>query len=69
MAEFCLDCWNKINNSQDTRLRYVISWEKDYCEECGQWKRVIVTERLWSCFQRSLKEAIENARNSKSEQG
>lgn len=67
MAEFCLDCWNKINNSHDSRFRYALSWEKDYCEECGEWKRVIVTERLWSCIQRSVAEAIENVRSNNSD--
>ena len=68
MAEFCLDCWNKINNSHDSHLRYALSWHKDLCEECGQWKRVIVTERLWSRFQRSLTEIVENIKSNNPEQ-
>lgn len=60
MAEFCLDCWNKINESHDSKWRYVFSWDKDLCEECGQYKRVIVVERFWSRAQRALTEAIEN---------
>ncbi len=53
MAEFCLDCWNKINGTNHTKCRYVLSWELDLCEECGEYKRVIVVERLWSRLQRS----------------
>lgn len=64
MAEFCLDCWNKINGTKDSRWRYVLSWEKDYCEECGKRKRVIIVERLWSSIQRSVTEAIERVNNS-----
>lgn len=63
MAEFCIDCWNKINETHDPKWRYVLSWNKDLCEECGQNKRVIVTERLWSRTQRTLAEVIENIKN------
>ena len=66
MAEFCLDCWNKINETKDSKWRYVISWNNDLCEECGQLKRVIVVERLWSRAQRSIEEIIENVKNQKS---
>ena len=60
MAEFCLECLNKINETNDSKWRYVLSWEKDLCEECGQSKRVVVVERRWSRLQKILKEAIEN---------
>lgn len=58
MAEFCLECWNKINETHDSKYRYVLSWEKDLCEECGQYKHVIVVERFWSRLQKTLAEAI-----------
>lgn len=45
MAEFCLDCWNKLNKSQFTEKTYVLSKELDLCEECGEWKPVIVCVR------------------------
>ena len=63
MAEFCLDCWNKLNETQDRPSRWVLSWGKELCEECAQYKRVLVAERLWSRTQRLLAEAIENIRN------
>ena len=43
MAEFCLDCWNKLNGTDDTEERYVFEWE--LCEECGEYKPVIIGER------------------------
>lgn len=58
MAEFCLECWNKINETQDSKWRYALSRGKELCEECGEYKRVIVVERLWSRGQRFLLEAI-----------
>ena len=54
MAEFCLECWNKINGTRDSAWRYVLSWEEDLCEECTQWKRVIIAERHWSQLQRKF---------------
>ena len=47
MAEFCLECWNKLNGRNDSSWKYVLSWEKDLCEECGEWKRVVICERRW----------------------
>ena len=44
MAELCLDCWNKLNETNDSSKRYVLSWEKDLCEECREYKRVIVVK-------------------------
>ena len=60
MGEFCLDCWNKINQENNSKWRYVLSLGKELCEECEQYKRVIVVERRWSRAQRLLDEAIEN---------
>lgn len=62
MAEFCLDCWNKINETQETKRRYVLSRDWDLCEHCGQYKRLIVTERYWSRIQKTLAETIKNLR-------
>ena len=60
MAEFCLDCWNKLNGTKDSKWRYVLSWELDYCEECGIYKKVIVQERLLSQLQRALANNLDN---------
>ena len=45
MADFCLDCWNKINDRNDPPDKYVLSREPELCEECGEYKRVIIMER------------------------
>lgn len=47
MAEFCLECWNKINNRNDSEDKYILSDEDDFCEACGQWKKIIVMERKY----------------------
>jgi len=45
MAEFCPDCWNRINGSEDDKKKYVLSKDLDLCEGCGEWKHVIIRER------------------------
>ena len=46
MAEICLECWRKLNQEPEPRWKYVLSRKLDLCEECGEWKRVIVRERF-----------------------
>lgn len=45
MAEFCLECWNELNGTNDSEKEYIMSKDLDLCEGCGEWKRVIVAER------------------------
>lgn len=47
MAEFCLECWNRINETQDSPKKYIISKELDLCEGCGEWKQVVIAERKY----------------------
>ena len=47
MAEFCLDCWNRINGTNDGKMKYVLSKDLDLCEGCGELKPVIVAERYY----------------------
>ena len=57
MAEFCLECWNRINGTNDGKRKYVFSKDLTLCEECGEWKRVIVEERrryYWRKFKRYI---------------
>ncbi len=45
MAEFCLECWNRINKTNDDPKKYIISKDLDLCEGCGEWKNVIIYEK------------------------
>ena len=47
MAEFCLEYWNKLNGTNNPKWKYVLSWDRDLCENFGQWKRVVICEREW----------------------
>ena len=62
MAEFCLECWNQINETHDSKWRYVLTRDLEQCEECGRYRRVIVVERFWSRTQRTLTEILDNLR-------
>ena len=42
MAEFCVDCWNKIMDTSDPKKKFILSRELDLCEECGNYRQVIV---------------------------
>lgn len=45
MAEFCLKCWNELNETNEPEGKYVMSKGLDLCEGCGEWKHVIVRRR------------------------
>ena len=45
MAEFCLDCWNKMSGTKDSAKKYIMCKELDLCEGCGQWRHIIIMER------------------------
>ena len=42
MAEFCLDCFNKLHGTNYTKWDVVLSWGNDFCEECCEFKRTVV---------------------------
>ncbi len=46
MADFCLDCWNKMNGTNDDKRKYIISKDLGLCEGCGEFKNVIIAERF-----------------------
>lgn len=57
MAEFCLECWNKINDTKDDNKKYILSKDLELCEECGMWKNIVVARRkgyLWRKIKRQL---------------
>lgn len=45
MAEFCLDCWKRMNHTRKTERDYVLSNGRDLCEGCGKFCRVVEGER------------------------
>ena len=59
MAEFCKECWKKMNNFNDDSIRYVLSIELELCEGCGEYKRVVIDERpsniIYYLFEKLIK--------------
>lgn len=47
MADFCLECWNKLNKTDYKPSEYILSKERYFCEECNEFKNVIVVERKY----------------------
>lgn len=47
MADFCLDCWNKLNGTNYKERKYILSKERYFCEECNEFKNVIIVERKY----------------------
>ena len=45
MAEFCLDCFNKINGTNHKAKKYIISDYVDLCEGCECYKPVIIMKK------------------------
>lgn len=45
MAETCLDCFNKTFGTNHTEKEVVMSDCLELCEDCGEWKRVVICEK------------------------
>lgn len=43
MAEFCLKCFNELNDTHYTEIE--VWTEIDFCEGCGEWKECIIDLR------------------------
>ena len=50
MAEFCLDCWNKLNDTNYPKSAVVLSPELELCEGCGEMKHTIEDFRRGGCL-------------------
>ena len=58
MAEFCWECLNKISNTDFCENDVVLSCDLDFCEECAEFKRVVVRferDKFWRRFRKIFK--------------
>jgi hypothetical protein len=46
-ANFCLECWNEFNRTNDPESMYVFTKELTLCESCEEWRPVIVIEKKY----------------------
>lgn len=58
MSESCLECLNKLTRANDPRRKYILSRELDLCEECMQWKPVVIRKRRVYIFSEDLQDWI-----------
>lgn len=42
MAEFCLSCYNEMENTHLTEKDVTLSEDVDLCEGCGERKQVVI---------------------------
>ena len=52
MAEYCLDCWNRLNKCRLAEKDVVFSAEPELCEGCGEQKNVIAKFKKWDFLKR-----------------
>ena len=58
MAEFCLECLNRMNDTALDERDVMVSKELNFCEGCGQVKHVVIWRRkkrnkiFWAIFRR-----------------
>ena len=46
MSEMCLDCLNKALNAEESPKKFIISRKPEFCEDCGQYKRVVIRYKM-----------------------
>ena len=62
MSEICLDCYNKFENTQEKTKKFITSRKPELCEECGQYKRVIIRYRLYYIIADRFREMVKDVR-------
>ena len=62
MSEICIDCWNKYMETTDKPRKFLMSRVPELCEDCGQYKRVIIRYRLHSILLDRITEMVEDVR-------
>ena len=58
MAEFCVSCWNELNGIDYPEEAYVLSWDCELCEGCGEYKRVIIARRRYYFLRYAIRELL-----------
>lgn len=62
MSEICLDCYNEIMKANDTKRKFIITRKPDLCEECRQFKPVIIRVKTRYILKEWCEEIAENIR-------
>lgn len=62
MSEICVDCWNKGLDKPDKPSKFIRSWRPELCEECGQYKKVIIRYKMRYILAYRFMGLVENVR-------
>lgn len=65
MSELCLDCYNKIMETNEPKRKFILSLRRDLCEECGDYKRVIVRVKWRYILQEEIAATIQYHKTKK----
>ena len=60
MAEICFSCLNDLENNKYKENMFIISRDLELCEECGQYKRVVIRMKRRYVFKENLQEWIKD---------
>ena len=60
MAEFCLDCYNKLNGTNYRECDVTLDEDLDLCEGCGEWKPCVISRDPSGNFLLGLFEWLKN---------
>lgn len=47
MADFCFDCYRKLEHFRGPAWLLVFSEDCELCEGCGKYKQVVITHRIY----------------------
>ncbi len=62
MSEICIDCWNKYMETDDKPKKFLMTRVPELCEDCGQWKPVIIRYKLRYILADRFSEMVEDLR-------
>lgn len=62
MAEICFDCYNKLCGGTESRKEYHITRSLDLCEECGEYRPVIICMKKRCVFKHAFLDWVADMR-------
>lgn len=65
MSELCLECFNEIMETEEPKRKFIFSLRRDLCEECGQYKRIIIRVKWRYILMEELSETVSYYRKNR----
>lgn len=54
MAEFCMECLNRISETNFKEEDFIMSEALEFCEECCKFKHIVIVRKKYFCAKRFL---------------